>query len=337
MPTAPTCAEDIDVIGGVWIEIPLSLIPVILIQIIWLCHTFHAEHMMKKTRNTTPNKFTGYKFQRSILYILLQIIGLCWTINDVFVFIIIDPHTLILRHNIGCYIVAYIPKTVPWIYYILYLYQILLRLEASFKGSPLSISKRTIIIFKVLIIPIAVGPIWFILLNKSTCVRGWKPLDVSSWYERPGPYKFAWCTLQMNGPAVILLIVSLVWGASINIIFGMVFVLKLKVLLSSNVDDHMQTKLDFRYKSLIVKNSILTLTGSISTIAAYIIWIASSFVTGMYIDLLVNCLVIGLMFNYNTKIYKRLCKCCIGMCFDKCDKSKSKLTEEDVVRYVQVA
>eukprot|EP01083_Nonionella_stella_P079602 218515_1 len=219
MPTAPTCAEDIDVIGGVWIEIPLSLIPVILIQIIWLCHTFHAEHMMKKTRNTTPNKFTGYKFQRSILYILLQIIGLCWTINDVFVFLI-DPHTLILRNNIGCYIVAYIPKTIPWIYYILYLYQILLRLNASFKDSPLAISKRTIIIFKLSIIPIVSGPIWIILLSESPCVRGWKPLDVPSWYERPGPYKFAWCTLQMNGSAVLPLILSLVWGASINIIFA---------------------------------------------------------------------------------------------------------------------
>eukprot|EP01083_Nonionella_stella_P108169 314305_1 len=311
-----------DFIGGIWVEIPISILPVIILQVLWLCHTVRTEYIVHKTMH--PNK--SYKFQR-ILHLSLQIIGLCWTISDVFCFII-DPHTLILRNNIGCYIVAYIPKVVPGVYYGLYLYQILLRLESSFRDSCLAISKRTIIIFKVLIIPILTGPIWFLILNRgeTACVRGWKAHDVTSWYERPEPYKFAYCTVKTNFGAALFLIFVVLFLGFINIAFGVIFAMKLKVLLSANTDN--------RLKALIVKNSILTVTGSISTVSSYLIWIILTFGTGLYIDLLVNCLVIGLMFKYNSKLYKRLCKCCIVMCFLKCDKSKSKMKEEDVARYV---
>eukprot|EP01083_Nonionella_stella_P079603 218518_1 len=326
-----TCADEHDDIGGVWIEIPLTIFPVIVLQILWLYHTVHTEYTRHKTSTASqaPNK--AYKFQRT-LHLSLQIVGLCWTINDV-LSRVIDPHTLILRNNIGCYIAAYIPKVVPGVFYGLYFYQIVFRLEASFGDSFLAMSKTTTIILKLLIIPIVTGPIWIILLSDGACVRPWKPLDVPSWYDRPEPYQFAYCHLIMRSEAVIVLLLTVLWGGSINIIYGIVYILKLRVLLSPAMNES-TTYLTFVYKSLIVKNAILTITGTITTLSCYVLWISLSFTSGLYIDLFVNCLMIGLMFKYNSKLYKRLCKCCIVVCFVTCDKSKSKLTKENVDRYV---
>ena len=122
--------------------------------------------------------------------------------------------------------------------------------------------------------------------------------------------------------------------AAFNITFGWIFIAKLIRLLSNHKDnEHIQ----FGMKSLIVKICILTLTGSVSTILCWSLWISDMLNFGavfLYIDLFVNSMVIGLMFKTNEKHYKRLCKCWIILCFLNCDKSKEKLNEKQVDKYL---
>ena len=40
------------------------------------------------------------------------------------------------------------------------------------------------------------------------------------------------------------------------------------------------------------------------------------------------------MFKYNEKWYKKCCKCLIVLCFINCDKSKRKMTNDQVMEYV---
>jgi len=110
----------------------------------------------------------------------------------------------------------------------------------------------------------------------------------------------------------LLLFASILLVAVINIFMMFMFTLKLRsVLIDANVNECGNKEVN----SLIVKVYILSLFGSISTIVLWILWM---FTDGdavlLYLDLFVNCLVIGLMFKYNRKIYAPLCKCCIFVC-----------------------
>ena len=40
------------------------------------------------------------------------------------------------------------------------------------------------------------------------------------------------------------------------------------------------------------------------------------------------------MFKYNETWYKRLCKCWIILCFTNCDKNKKKLTDTEILGYI---
>ena len=53
----------------------------------------------------------------------------------------------------------------------------------------------------------------------------------------------------------------------------------------------------------------------------------------LYADNLINCMVIGLMFRYNERHFKSLCRPCIVLCFS-CDKSSSEL-ERKVKAYME--
>ncbi len=86
---------------------------------------------------------------------------------------------------------------------------------------------------------------------------------------------------------------------------------------------------DLKVKALIIKNSILTIVGTISTTVCWIGFLSSQNGTGgngifIHLDLYINCIVIALMFKYNEKYYKRVCKCCIIICLRDCDKSYDK-------------
>lgn len=73
-------------------------------------------------------------------------------------------------------------------------------------------------------------------------------------------------------------------------------------------------------KWLMMKLSILTLIATTSTMTSYMLWMWAVLPIGvvlLYLDVFVNCLAIGLMFKYNEKWYKLLCKCCIAMSYQR--------------------
>ena len=43
---------------------------------------------------------------------------------------------------------------------------------------------------------------------------------------------------------------------------------------------------------------------------------------------------IALMFKYNEKYYKKCCRCCILICFIKCDKSKNRPKHREIMTYI---
>lgn len=307
------------------ISLPLFIILQLLLLIISICQ------QLKLKANNDRDK-AEISLKSRLLYITLQCIALIWTLVDL-LRAVIDPHTRILnQEDFSCQIYAFIPKIIPILFYVLYLYQIMSRLETSLSNSYLAIGKNVVYIFYGLIfIPIISGWIVFIILNskETICFHEWNGsgLDIKD-------EQFGFCDFPLNDAAIYAYGFVIGWICFLNVIFGGVFSFKLNKLLMDHKDNE---NIKFQFKSLIVKNTILSLTGSISTVVCWLLW---RFIFGvmtwlfLYFELFINCIVIGLMFKYNDNWYKRFCKCCIMICFIKCDRSKDKLSEEEVMRYI---
>ena len=105
--------------------------------------------------------------------------------------------------------------------------------------------------------------------------------------------------------AVLILITSL------NLLFMLQFTCKLRRLLSNNNQSQ-------RFKQLILKNAILTITGALSTIVCYTAWYLTAMGEFAHLDILLNTLCISLMFKTNETHYHRLCGLCLW-CTMKCN------------------
>ena len=207
-----------------------------------------------------------------------------------------------------------------------------MRLKAAFTDSHLEISKHVYcVLFLLIMIPMIIGPITFFVLNstETTCIEEWYPtdfphLELSYCEHQIKPYSLgAWVYTSCVG-----------WIPILNIIFGVIFSVKLNKILSKNDSD---IDMKFYFKSLIVKICILTLTGSVSTITCYFLWGSFLLEIGaifLYLDVLINVMVIGLMFKYNEKYYKKCCKCFIVLCLLNCDKSVDGAKEIEVFDYL---
>eukprot|EP01084_Bolivina_argentea_P029656 55065_1 len=324
-----------DEFKAAFLEFGISIPVFIILQLTLLFNTIYHEYIQ---RNDT--KYQSISLKLRVLFIVLQLIGLFWTIVDLFGFVI-DPFTLMLRDNTGCDLTAYSPQIVPILYYGIYLYQVLLRLELSFADSFLALTKRsTIVLASFILIPLTIIPILHFILNRknTACIQLWKPMDFPHLYTQSSN-TFAFCYGQLGAASTLIVVIGILWVASSNIIFGVIFSIKLHKLLSKN-EGNETTK--FRFKTLVLKNTIVSISGSISTIACWMLWIFMiqiDYKLGfgalfLYLDLFVNCMCIGLMFKYNEKWYKRICKCFILMCFNKCDKTRHKMSEHEVMEYV---
>ena len=318
---AVACSDENQLKGSFYA--PALMIPILIIlQLSLLSQTIYFEY----TKRIQCKKV---KVQSRLLYISLQIIGLSWTFNDLFRFVL-DPRYNIIYNNFLCVITAYLPKLIPSIFYGVYLYQILTKIQKSFAGSYLSMSKLTynILLFFVVAPAVLFGVIFVIFNDKSVCGQKWIPSDVAS--------ELYFCSLPNDGKASPIIILGLLYFPGMNILFGAMFSVKLAKVLSNNKDNE---KMKFEMKSLIVKICILVLTGSISTIFCWSLWVAMlgdiSGLPVLFLDLFVNCLMVGLMFRYNDNYYKLLCKCCIVMCLRDCDRSKQKLEDKEVQRYLR--
>ena len=162
----------------------------------------------------------------------------------------IDPHFLIFRGNIGCDIAAFSPKMVPMMYYAVYLYQILLRLDCSFKGSYLSLNRLTFAVLASLVfVPLLIFVAFCISIyhDHSGCLKQWDPLDFSFSDE------FSFCNLPiLDVPgAVLLLWFGILWVLITNIVLAVMFGVKLKKLLSNNGQDE-----DSQFKVLFFNESV---------------------------------------------------------------------------------
>lgn len=272
---------------GPYLEYAVALPLFMILQLSLLIISFYYESIIQ--RNRSFKEIIKIPFKSRFLYILLQCIGLCWTITDLFRKII-DPHLGIINKDYNsdkitsCAIIAYIPKLIPVPYYIVYLYQVLMRIESAFQGSYLELSKFTSYILHALIfIPIGVSFTIFIIFNRDSqiCIHNWSPIDMepifgSNWTKDID--SFGYCDFPLNSDSIAAYGVGLAWIPILNIIFGIIFCYKLNKLLSktnSKMDDEHGHNEDIKFqtKSIIVKIAILTLTGSISTIVAYLCWL----------------------------------------------------------------
>ena len=284
---------------GPFLEYAISLPLFMILQLSLLIISIYYETIIH--RNRSFKQIIQIPFKSRFLYILLQCIGLCWTITDLFRKII-DPHIGIMSNNYNeldhsnitlCEIIAYIPKAIPVPYYVVYLYQILLRIQSAFQGSYLELSKRTLYLLHALILIPIISFAIFIYFNRdsSICIHHWSPIDmelIRDWFGwTKDAESFGYCDFPLNDSSIVAYGIGLAWIPILNIIFGIIFCVKLNQLLSrtnSKLDDELghNQEIKFQTKSIIVKIAILTLTGSISTTLAYLCYLLFSISAFLY-------------------------------------------------------
>eukprot|EP01084_Bolivina_argentea_P216989 368491_1 len=276
-----------------FIELTLSSSIFIILQILLFAQTMHHEYMNYKKRN----KVEQIKRSIRITWIMLQLCGFYFTFID-FLRYCIDPYTKFIQSNqFSCSLVAYSPKIITIIYFGTYLIQVLLRIKLSFTDSSLAIRKTTFIILAlVILIPAIVIPTIFFIFVESPCIWHWKPIDIKANND------LFICDFHTEGPANVAIGVGIIWIVIVNIIYAIIFSVKLNTIFRRSAGAGAQAS--FKLKSLIVKNTILTSVGSISTLFNWFMWLIGSGIFGigisfLYFDMWFNCFIMALMFKYN--------------------------------------
>mmetsp|Transcript_58133 Transcript_58133/g.92349 ORF Transcript_58133/g.92349 Transcript_58133/m.92349 type:complete len:367 (+) Transcript_58133:37-1137(+) len=299
----------------------IAVAPIILLQLLLFCQTIYQEYTKRNTK----------AFRHILMYIALQICGLVWSINDLLKFVIAPylPYT----PSIQCTITTSIPRIDAVFYYFFYVYIILSRLYYIFKDSPFQINRNTFFCLKVTAVTTYMTAMIVYLATNidhiHICLREWIPVDT-------GKYLLYCSVPDSNDIASGLFLV----GATFifNIILTVMFTVKLNKLLSHNDDNE---EIRFEFKTLIVKICILSMAGAISTISCWVLWMMMpAEVTHiddifLYLDLLVNATVIGLMFKYNDKYYRTMCRSCILLCFLGCGRSTNTAQNDKLHRELE--
>ena len=303
-----------------YLEYAITIPILLILQFGLLIHTLYNERNIRQKRKTSRKK-GKYWLSLRILFLALQCIGILETVNTL-MRLVIDPPLQTFQDTIICDIVAYYPKISLPIYYAIYLMQILLRLHLSFKDSSLELSKMSVIMLSLLIIVYAIAtPLSVLIYVDDSCLWRWEPSDIVT------DHTFAFCSTPNIDPINMCIIVGLIWIAVTNIIFGAIFTIKLRKAMKLGrvgISGDDPTK-NLRLHALVVKNSILTLVGSVSTLTNWSMFVVTQKITGgngifVFLDLYINCVVVALMFRYNARYYKMCCKCCIMLSLMDCDK-----------------
>ena len=163
--------------------------------------------------------------------------------------------------------------------------------------------------------------------SQSVCVREWAAPDLG--------HDLQCCDFQVTTSRSYEFVGegTVAWVAATNVCLAMLFSVKLTKLLTLQGDSNEHLKLEF--KALIIRNHILTVSGLVSTLSCYATWYFVGEKTLVHLDLFVNSLVVGLMYRYNKKYYKYLCRPCILLCLRKCDRTPSKLTKQKSLEFVK--
>ena len=88
------------------------------------------------------------------------------------------------------------------------------------------------------------------------------------------------------------------------------FAYKLRRVVSHTSDSN----IGLEFRALIFKNTILVVFGLTSTIVSYSIFAVTRQSAFVFMDVVINSIVIGLMFQYNEEKYKWICRPCIAIC-----------------------
>lgn len=276
----------------------------VFVQLLLLIHSLHIEW----SKRNDPN-FQILSTQSRLGYIILQCLALYWTTSDL-VRYIIDPLESFLPNTIGCVVLTYSTKLIPSLFYMVYLYLVLLRLQ-NLDGTYLNTSKCTIVTLRIFICSLMGFQIAYLCIDDDpVCLYPLHPSDMDR--------ELFYCELMPTTNRAYLLLVGITVIALLNMVMGVLFTRKLQQVVHL-MEDNQHVNLQLR--KIVVQNTILIATGSISTLACYVLWFMFPIPTGfwLYLDLIVNCIVIGLSFPHNRKWYKRLCGCCIKCCWKKFD------------------
>ena len=256
-----------------------------------------------------------------LLYILMQISAILLMGIEFFRYTV-DQYIPIIRNSTWCTILSYAANGIPGFYYSLYLFGILQRLDSSFKDSYLSLSKRTVFILRTLILCIPTISTISLLVDDPNldCIRTWIPPDTHQ--------IITYCIIPSESLLAFRYHIVELYVAVINILnitFGVMFSVKLRQFLQTGVSRHYNTKQDGSTlattgpAALIIKNNILTIIGSISSISGYALYAITQDLSYVLMDVFVNTMVIGLMFKCNLWYYQRLCGPCARLSFKLCN------------------
>ena len=290
-----------------------------IIQLLILTNTIYHEISYRH-----HPKFKKVRTMR-LLYIALQISGIIWLLNQMIV-LGIDPHTHILRDSAMCGVTAYSIWYFPGIIYGFYLFSIQIRLETSFRGSYLELSKWKVYTLRTLIIIIPIASTTSLLIDVNDpdleCLLEWSPNDIRS--------SLTYCIVDPSPSLTLIAGGCILLINALNISLGVIFTLKLRQFVklvssdSPNGDSPQspQSSHQFKLEALIIKNNILTIFGILSSTVGYALYISFDSIF-LFIDAVVNTMIIGLMFYWNERYYKRLCRPCMMTCFKKCDPERN--------------
>lgn len=217
-----------------------------------------------------------------------------------------------------------------------YMFQVVLRLEFSFKGSYLQLRRSTFYMVTSMVFVPFVVYITFLLTmywNQSGCLVPWEPMDFPD-------KSLDFCVVPISTTMAAGMICGLLWIPFCNVVLAVMFGTKLRFLLT-NTNGYSDEN-EMALKFLIIKNCILSTFGSLSTVINYALWIgslASGYSMGvgaifLYIDLWCNSLAIALMFKSAEWTYKRCCRCCILLLLLRFDESDNRLDRDSAIEYV---
>ena len=165
----------------------------------------------------------------------------------------------------------------------------------------------------------SLAPICALLVDDFTlqCTVPWAPPDMNK--------STTFCVVPPSQLILVRFYIFHFWVTMViflNITFGAIFSFKLSQFnKSSDRSDN------FQFEALIVKNNILTVVGCISTTLFYVLWFTMDPILFLFVDVMINCLVIGLMQKSNETLYKRLCGPCIMLCMIRSFKRQRSSTE----------
>ena len=248
--------------------------------------------------------------QIKISIFIIQIIGLLWFIHDLFKEGIISHFGSILVNNYWlCFLTGYGDKVFPFLFTGMLILQLLLRLKLTFQDTAHALTTfRFRLLFMMSVSPFSVFlALWLIYLSPPCWVE-WEPAD----YE----HTLHACVTSYHSSMVAKSVayIGILWVLITNVCFGLLFSIKLNQVVNAMrmmANNCSTNKRLNGVKHVMLKNTILTIAISISTLIAYIgFFIHPVLDVLIYIDIFLNCLFLTLMFKYNDYIYGRIFKIC---------------------------